>query len=92
VPSVVLANLVLGKNVYPEYLQEACTAEALAEAILPLLNDTRERRAQLQALAGTPEKLRLASSSPSIAAADTVLSVISGQAEGAGKSRRGGPT
>ncbi|MFA7305460.1 MAG: lipid-A-disaccharide synthase [Hyphomicrobium sp.] len=90
VPSVVLANLVLGKNVYPEYLQEACTPEALADAILPLLDDTAERRAQIQVLAGTPEKLRLASSSPSMAAADTVLSVISAQA-GAGNSRRGGP-
>jgi len=90
VPSVVLANLVLGKNVYPEYLQEACTAEALSAAILPLLGDTLERRAQLEALAGTPGKLRLASSSPSIAAADTVLAVVSAQ-PGAGKSRRGGP-
>lgn len=91
VPSVVLANLVLGKNVYPEYLQEACTAEALADALVPLLSDTPERQAQLAALADTPEKLRLASSSPSIAAADTVLSVIFGQVA-AGKSRRGGPT
>lgn len=90
VPSVVLANLVLGKNVYPEYLQEACTAEALSAAILPLLGDTPERRAQLEALSGTPGKLRLASSSPSIAAADTVLAVVSAQ-PGAGKSRRGGP-
>lgn len=90
VPSVVLANLVLGKNVYPEYLQEACTADALAAAILPLLDDTSERRAQLNVLAETPGKLRLASSSPSIAAADTVLSVVSAHA-GAGKSRRGGP-
>ncbi|MBN9353114.1 MAG: lipid-A-disaccharide synthase [Hyphomicrobium denitrificans] len=90
VPSVVLANLVLGKNVYPEYLQEACTAEALSAAILPLLGDTPERRAQLEALARTPGKLRLASSSPSIAAADTVLAVVSAQ-PGAGKSRRGGP-
>jgi lipid-A-disaccharide synthase len=90
VPSVVLANLVLGKNVYPEYLQEACTAEALTAAILPLLGDTPERRAQIEALAGTPGKLRLASSSPSIAAADTVLAVVSAQ-PGAGKSRRGGP-
>jgi lipid-A-disaccharide synthase len=90
VPSVVLANLVLGKNVYPEYLQEACTADALAAAILPLLDDTFERRAQMKALADTPGKLRLASSSPSIAAADTVLSVVSAHA-GAGNSRRGGP-
>ena len=44
VPSVVLANLVLGKNVYPEYLQEACTAEALANALVPLLGGTEEEK------------------------------------------------
>jgi len=90
VPSVVLANLVLGRNVYPEYLQEACTADALADALLPLLGDTPERQAQRIALAETPGKLRLTSSSPSLAAADAVLSVIEAQA-GAGKSRRAGP-
>jgi lipid-A-disaccharide synthase len=90
VPSVVLANLVLGKNVYPEYLQEACTADALANALLPLLSDTSERRAQLLVLAETPQKLRLQSSSPSAAAAETVLSAIANHA--AGKSRRAGPT
>lgn len=90
VPSVVLANLVLGKNVYPEYLQEACTAEALANALMPLLGETQEREAQLQALAQTPEKMRLSSSSPSAAAAEAVLAVVADHA--AGKSRRGGPT
>jgi lipid-A-disaccharide synthase len=90
VPSVVLANLVLGKNVYPEYLQEACTAEALAGALMPLLGDTREREAQLLALRQTPEKMRLSSSSPSAAAAETIFAVIADHA--AGKSRRGGPT
>lgn len=89
VPSVVLANLVIGRNVYPEYLQEACTAENLANAIGPLLGDTDARSAQLEGLSLAPEKLRLAASSPSEAAAAVVLSVAAGQAEG--KSRRGGP-
>ena len=89
VPSVVLANLVLGRNVYPEFLQEACTAENLAAALLPLLADTEARKAQLDELARAPEKLRLTSSSPSAAAAETVLSVI--EAHAAGKSRRFGP-
>nr|WP_177228154.1 lipid-A-disaccharide synthase [Hyphomicrobium facile] len=89
VPSVVLANLVIGKNVYPEYLQEACTAENLANAIEPLLGDTDARSAQLDGLSLAPEKLRLTASSPSEAAANVVLSVVAGQA--AGKSRRGGP-
>ncbi|HET6389470.1 lipid-A-disaccharide synthase [Hyphomicrobium sp.] len=90
VSSVVLANLVIGRNVYPEYLQEACTAENLANALEPLLGDTEARKAQVEGLRLAPEKLRLAASSPSEAAANVVLSVVTGQA--AGKSRRGGPT
>jgi lipid-A-disaccharide synthase len=90
VPSIVLANLVLGKNVYPELLQEACTPERLAAALLPLLDDTDARKAQVEALSRAPEKLRLASSSPSAAAAETVLSVLAAHTDG--KSRRGGPT
>jgi lipid-A-disaccharide synthase len=89
VPSIVLANLVIGKNVYPEYLQEECTAENLANAIEPLLSESEARTAELDALALAPQKLRLAASSPSEAAAGVVLSVVSDQA--AGKFRRGGP-
>ncbi len=87
VPSIVLANLVVGRNVYPEYLQEACTAENLAAALMPLFADTPARAAQIEGLALAPRKLRLAASSPSEAAADVVLSVVADQA--AGKSRRG---
>lgn len=89
VPSIVLANLVIGKNVYPEYLQEACTAENLADAIEPLLRESDARSAQLDGLALAPQKLRLAALSPSVAAAGVVLSVVAAQA--AGKSRRGAP-
>jgi lipid-A-disaccharide synthase len=89
VPSVVLANLVIGKNVYPEYLQEACTAENLARALEPLFGDTEVRKTQLEGLALAPQNLRVAASSPSEAAADVVLLMVSDQA--AGKSRRAGP-
>ena len=57
--SVVLANLVLGGNVFPELLQERCTPELLAEAITPLLSNTPERQRQLAGLARIPQKLRL---------------------------------
>ena len=36
-PSVILANLVLGENVVPEFLQRDCTPQRLAEALVPLL-------------------------------------------------------
>jgi lipid-A-disaccharide synthase len=73
VPSVVLANLVLGENAFPELLQEACTGERLAGALLPLLAETPERAAQVEALARIPGRLRIEGPSPSDAAADIVL-------------------
>jgi lipid-A-disaccharide synthase len=51
VPSFVLANLVLGENVIPEFMQADCVPDKLAAGLLPLLADTPERRRQLEALA-----------------------------------------
>jgi lipid-A-disaccharide synthase len=76
VPSVVLANLVLDDNVYPEYLQEACTPENLAAAIVPLLQDTAERKRQLALLRRVPGLMRLPAGSPSEAAAAIVTSYL----------------
>jgi lipid-A-disaccharide synthase len=73
VPSVVLANLVLEENAFPEFLQEACTPENLAAALERLLRETPERRAQLAALARIPQKMLLEGGSPSDFAADIVL-------------------
>lgn len=50
VESIVLANLVLGRNVIPEYLQEDCNPDALARALLPLMNDTPQRAEMIAAL------------------------------------------
>jgi lipid-A-disaccharide synthase len=47
--SVILANLVIGENVVPEFLQRECTPERLAAALLPLLADTPERARQVSA-------------------------------------------
>ena len=76
VPSVILANLVLGQNVVPEYLQGACTAEALAAALLPLLGDTPERRRQTEAFARLDAMMKVGSSAPAGCAADIVLATI----------------
>lgn len=75
-PSIVLANLVLGENVFPELLQDRANGETMADAIMPLLADTPERRSQTDGLARIPEKLLIAGASPSAAAAQLVLSVI----------------
>lgn len=73
VPSIVLANLVLGENVYPEHIQEDCAPDKLARALEPLLSDSLERRRQLEMLARVPERLAVAAGTPSDAAADIVL-------------------
>jgi lipid-A-disaccharide synthase len=73
VHSVVLANLVLGENAFPEFIQEACTPENLAEALSLLLRDTPVRRAQTEALERLPQHLVLQEGPPSEIAADVVL-------------------
>jgi lipid-A-disaccharide synthase len=76
VHSVVLANLVLGENAFPEFIQEDCTAEKLSAALLPLLKDSRERCSQLAALSRIREKMFLTEGTPSEAAAQVVLDLL----------------
>ncbi len=71
--SIVLANLVLGENAFPELIQEKCTPARLASALAPLLDDGPAREKQLAALATIPARLHLPRGSPSEAAADVVL-------------------
>jgi lipid-A-disaccharide synthase len=49
--SVLMCNLVLGRNVAPELLQDAATPQALADALMQLLADSPERQAQVDAFA-----------------------------------------
>ncbi len=76
VSSVILANLVLGKQVVPEFLQERCTAENLARALRPLLSETPERKAQTDAFAGLDAIMSTGKEPPSVRAADIVLATM----------------
>jgi len=49
VPSIVLPNLILGRNAIPEFLQERCTPEALCNAMLGLLADPARCAEQIAA-------------------------------------------
>lgn len=71
--TIILPNLVLGENVFREYVQEACTADVLAEALIDVMAEGPTREKQLQALAEVPGKMLLASGTPSEAAAGIVL-------------------
>jgi lipid-A-disaccharide synthase len=72
-PSVVLPNLVLGEQAYPEFIQQDCTPSNIADALAPLIEDSPERAKQVAALARIPAALQVAGSSPSEVAADIVL-------------------
>ncbi len=77
VPSIVLANLILGENVVPERVQWDCTPEKLAAALLPLLSDTPERRAQVDAFGRLDTIMEAdAAETPSERAAKIVLAEI----------------
>lgn len=73
IPSIILTNLLLGDNVVPELLQQNCTAEKLAAALLPLFGDTPERRRQIEAFARLDAIMEVGSSAPALRAADIVL-------------------
>ncbi|CAN0124451.1 unnamed protein product [Phaeothamnion confervicola] len=68
-----LPNLIMDEMIFPEFMQEACTPEALAAAVGALLSDTPQRQRQLTALADIPRRLAAPSSNPSDAAARIVL-------------------
>lgn len=71
VPHVGLVNLVAGERLAPELLQSEATADRLARALLPLLDEhSAERRAALAGLARVRE--RLAAAGDDRSAADRV--------------------
>ena len=76
VSSVILANLVIGENVVPEFLQEDCTPEKLAPALRDVLGDSALRRSQLEAFARIDSIMSTGNQPPSTRAADIVLATM----------------
>jgi lipid-A-disaccharide synthase len=74
--SVILANLVVGENVVPEFLQEQCTPERLSQALRELLDDTPLRRRQVEAFAKIDVIMSTGDQPPSVRAADIVLATM----------------
>ena len=73
VPTIVLANLVLGENVMPELLQRQANPDQLAAAVVSLLSDTPERDRQMRAFARLDAIMRIGDATPSEKAADIVI-------------------
>jgi lipid-A-disaccharide synthase len=76
VQSVILANLVVGENVIPEFVQDDCTADKLAVALGEVLSDTPMRKRQKDAFARLDDIMSTGNQSPSVRAADIVLGML----------------
>ena len=76
VKSVILANLVAGENVVPEFLQRDCTPKKLSQALREVLNESPLRRRQLDAFAKIEAIMSTGNQSPSVRAADIVLATL----------------
>jgi lipid-A-disaccharide synthase len=76
--SVILANLVIGENVVPEFMQAHATPEKLAPALRDVLEDTPQRRRQLEAFSRLDAIMATGGQPPSVMAADIVLATLRG--------------
>jgi lipid-A-disaccharide synthase len=76
VPYVAMINLLAGKALVPELLQEQCRPDILADTLLSLLRDPAKAAAQREGFAAALASLRAPAGAPSDAAAQAVLAVL----------------
>ena len=76
VPHVAMVNLLAGRAVVPELLQQDCTPERLSGTVLHLLRDQETANVQRDAFRALLETLRPPAGTPSEAAACEVLEVM----------------
>jgi lipid-A-disaccharide synthase len=75
-PYASLPNILLGREVQPEFIQENCTPDNLAPALIHLLQDPKARAAQIAAAGEAVAMLRPEGALPSIRAARTILRLV----------------
>ena len=78
VPSIVLANLIVQENAFPEFIQDDCDPLALSGALAPLLSDSDARARQRAAVARVRAILRAPGDRPSERAAEVTLRILNG--------------
>jgi lipid-A-disaccharide synthase len=81
VPSIVMTNILLKRNVIAEFLQDRCRAELIAAEIGRLLDDPRARREQKEAGAEAARLLGKGGPPPSERAAKILLDLIGRRAK-----------
>jgi lipid-A-disaccharide synthase len=75
-----LVNLLAGRLVVPEFIQEECTAPKLAAAVTEILSSESARESQLQGFGEVAKALGDPEPPPSERAAKVVLDIINGRA------------
>lgn len=71
-----LVNILLDREVIPEFIQERCRSDLIADYVCKLLEDPATRDTQLQSIDSALSMLRPESGSPSDAAATVVASLL----------------
>lgn len=89
IESVALVNLLAGRKVVPELLQEGCTPDRIVEEVLRLMRDDGSRAEQLRGIQFALDRLGTRSPLPSERAADFVLGAIQTESAGSPTEPRG---
>lgn len=80
IPYAAMVNLLAGREVAPELIQQDCTPVKLSQAVARLLQDTDAAEAQKAAFAAVMRSLTPPQGLPSVAAADAVLALLAAPA------------
>ncbi len=75
-PSVILPNLILGRSIVPEFIQDDATSEALSNKLLAALANGAERQGQLDGFVEIEATMRSAGASPAANAVEAALALV----------------
>lgn len=75
-PSVILPNLILGRSIVPEFIQEEATADALSSHLFAAMADGDKRQEQLDGFAEVEAIMRSAGPSPAANAVAAALAIL----------------
>ncbi|WNJ93303.1 lipid-A-disaccharide synthase [Bosea sp. 685] len=75
-PSVILPNLILGRSVVPEFIQETATPETLSREVLAIIPEGEVRARQLAGFDEVETIMRSAGASPAANAVEAALALL----------------
>ncbi|SFI10016.1 lipid-A-disaccharide synthase [Bosea sp. OK403] len=75
-PSVILPNLILGRSVVPEFIQETATPETLSREVLAIIPEGEARARQLAGFDEVETIMRSAGASPAANAVEAALALL----------------